>query len=59
MQNNFEKDFFKLVNNSGFGKTIKTLAKDKDVKLVKINARRNYLVSERNYHTIFLSLHIY
>ena len=59
MQNNFEKDFFKLVNNSGFGKTIKALAKDKDLKLVKTNARRNYLVSEQNYHTIFLSLHIY
>ena len=39
------------MNNAVFGKTMENLRKHRDVKLVKTNKRRNYLVSERNYYT--------
>ena len=47
----FKKYFFKLVNNAVFGKTIENVRKHRDVKLVTTERRRNYLVSEPNYHT--------
>ena len=49
-QNNFEKDFFKLMNNAVFGKTIENKRKHKDIKLVTTKARRNCLLSEPRYH---------
>ena len=48
----FEKDFFKFVNNLDFEETVKNLQKDRDIKLVTIEKRRNYLVSEPNYRAI-------
>ena len=51
-KNDFEKDFFKLMNNSVFGKTMEKIKKHRDIKLVTTNKKRSKLVSEPNYHTI-------
>ena len=50
-KNDFENDFFKLMNNSVFGKTMESVRKHRDIKLVTTDKRRNQLVSEPNYHT--------
>ena len=52
--NDFEKDFFKLMKNAVFGKTMENLRKHRDIKLVKTDHKRNKLVSEPNYHTMNL-----
>ena len=46
-----EKYFFKLMNNAAFGKALENVTKYRDIKLAKTKVRRNYLVSEPNYHT--------
>ena len=51
-KNNFEKDFFKLMSNSVFGKTMENVSKHRIIKLVTTDERRNQLVSESNYHAI-------
>ena len=51
-KNDFKKDFFKLMNNSVFGKTMENIRKHRDIKLVTTNKRRSKLVLEPNYHTI-------
>ena len=50
-KNYFEKDSFKLMNNTVFGKTVKNVRKHRNIKLVTTNVKRNKLVSEPNYHT--------
>ena len=50
-ENDFGKDFFKLMNNSVFGKTMENVRKQRDIKLVTTDKRRNQLLSEPNYHT--------
>ena len=47
----FEKNFFKLMNNTIFGKIMENVRQHKNIKLVTTNKRINYLVSETNYHT--------
>ena len=46
-----KKKKIKMTNNAVFGKTMETVTENGDTKLAPANARRNYLVSEPNYHT--------
>ena len=54
-KNDFEKDFFKLMNNSVFGKTMENIEKRVDVRLVTKRKVVMKLSSQPNYdrHTIF------
>ena len=50
-KSDFGKYFFKLINNEAFGKTMENVRKHEDTKLATTERRKNYLVSEPNYHT--------
>ena len=53
--NNFEKDFFKLMNNSVFGKTMENIRNRVDIKLISDERTAKKLVSKPNFEhrTIF------
>ena len=53
-KNDFEEDFFKMMNNAVFGKTMENFRKHRDIKLVTTDKKRSKLVSEPNYHGINL-----
>ena len=50
----FERDLFKLMNNSVFGKTMENTTKNRDITLVTTDKKRSKLVSEPIYHAINL-----
>ena len=50
--NDFEKDFYKLMNDTVFRKTMENIRKHRDIKLVTTGRKRSKLVSEPNYHTM-------
>ena len=52
-KNEFEKDFFKLMNNSVFGKTIENVRKRREIKLIVTEERRKKLMSEPNYCIVY------
>ena len=51
-KNDFEKNLYKLLNNTIYGKSLQNLRKHIDINLVTTDKNRNRLVSEPNYHTI-------
>ena len=53
-KNDFEKDLFKLMNNSVFRETMENIRNHRNIKLVTTDKKRSKLVSEPNYHTMNL-----
>ena len=49
-KNNFEKDSFKMIKFF-FGKTMENVRTHWDIKLMATERKRNYIVSDPNYHT--------
>ena len=58
--NDFEKDYFKLLNNSFYGKIMKNVRKHRDIRLVNNENRRSKIESEPNYNgTKYISEYIF
>ena len=50
-KNNFEKDFYKLMNNSVFGKTMENIRNRVDVKLVNTEEKLKKLIAKPNFRS--------
>ena len=48
--NDFEKDYYKLLNNSFYGKTMENVRNHRDIRLVTTENKRSKLASEPDYH---------
>ena len=50
-KSDFDKDFFKTMNNSVFGKTMENVWKYRDIKFIATKKRTTYFMWEPNYYT--------
>ena len=51
VKNEFEKNFFKLMNNSVFGKTMQNVRNHRYIKLITTDKGRKRLVSDPHYYS--------
>ena len=48
--NDFEKDYYKLLSNSFYGEAMENVRNHRDIRLVNTENKRSKLASEPNYH---------